>query len=106
MSIDRFQAIRQAVRKLTFAHHAVQRLFQRGISAADVERVVAPGEVIESYPEDKPFPSRLILGWFGGAPLHVLAADDPASDETRIITVYEPSPERWEPDWKTRKARR
>ena len=43
-----------------------------------------------------------MLGRFGRN-LHVVAAGDPPSDETIVITTYEPDPEEWEPDLKTRR---
>ncbi|PJF26427.1 MAG: hypothetical protein CUN53_07885 [Phototrophicales bacterium] len=77
-------------------------MFERNISLDDVREVVAHGEVIRVYPADKPFPSRLILGWTGKRPIHVVAADN---DEQNIIiiTVYEPDPDLWETDFKTKK---
>jgi hypothetical protein len=48
--------------RLIFRVHAIQRMFQRRISEEEVKQVVATGEAIETYPTDKPFPSRLILG--------------------------------------------
>jgi hypothetical protein len=36
------------------------------------------------------------------AAVHV-AADDPESDITVVITVYRPDPERWEPDFRKRR---
>ncbi|MFN3477111.1 MAG: DUF4258 domain-containing protein [Candidatus Methylomirabilales bacterium] len=61
------------------------------------------GEVIEEYPNDTPYPSRLVLGWRGARPLHVVVADNPDSQETVVITVYEPDPEQREPDFRRRK---
>ena len=87
--------------KLVFRLHVIQRMFQRKISNADVQNVVENGEVIRKYPDDKPYPSRLILGWRGKRPLHVVAADK--DDETIIITVYEPDPAIWEADFKRKK---
>ena len=43
-----------------------------------------------------PFPSVLILGMSAGRPLHVVAANNKADDETIIITVYEPDADAWE----------
>lgn len=54
--------------------------------------------MIQDYPEDKPYPIRLVLGWRGSTPIHVVAADSPEGDETFVITVYEPTLERWEPE--------
>lgn len=77
--------------RLVFRVHAIQRMFQREISAEEVKRVITAGETIETYLTDKPFPSRLILGWIGSRPLHVVAADDEPSRETIIVTVYQPN---------------
>jgi hypothetical protein len=88
--------------RLVFRLHAVQRMARRGILIADVRVVLTAGEVIEDYPTDTPYPSRLVLGWSGGRPLHVVAADDDANQETIVITVYGPDPAQWSPDFKRR----
>ncbi|MDO8355361.1 MAG: DUF4258 domain-containing protein [Nitrospirota bacterium] len=90
---------------LVFRVHAIQRMFQRRVSKEDVRLVVATGETIETYPTDKPFPSRLILGWSGLRPLHVVAADNGSAQETIIVTVYQPDIEEWESGFKRRKRR-
>jgi len=41
-----------------FRIHAVQRMFERNISAEDVRKVLSVGAVIEEYPDDTPYPSR------------------------------------------------
>jgi hypothetical protein len=41
---------------LVFRLHALQRMFQRRISAQDVRRVLETGELIEDYPHDTPYP--------------------------------------------------
>ncbi len=89
--------------KLIFRVHALQRMFQRGISLEDVKALVKTGEVIEDYPKDSPYPSRLILGWCGARPLHAVVAVNAEDRETIVITVYEPSPDEWEPGFKRRK---
>jgi len=90
-------------RKVTFRVHALRRMFERGISVEDVESVLDAGEVVESYPEDRPYPSRLQLGWRGGQPLHVVAAENLGDNELIVITAYEPDPAHWEPEFKRRK---
>ena len=60
-------------RQLLFRVHAVQRMFERGLTANDVSAALAAGETIADYPTDSPYPSRLVLGWVGGRPLHVVA---------------------------------
>jgi hypothetical protein len=88
---------------LIFRIHAIERMFQRGISKDDVRSVLEEGQVIEEYPEDQPCPSRLILGWRGTRPLHVVASDDSNTHETIIITVYEPDPAKWEAGFSRRR---
>ncbi len=89
--------------KLVFRLHAIQRMFQRQITVDQVRHVLTNGEVIESYPDDTPYPSRLILGWSDGRPLHVLVADDLSNRATIVITVYEPASAEWGNDFKRRK---
>ena len=76
---------------------------RRNISEADVRYILEIGKTIETYPEDQPYPSRLVLGWREGRPIHVVAADNQAESETIIITVYEPDLDRWEPGFETRR---
>ena len=77
-------------------------MVERGIGVEEVQSVVNGGETIEDYPTDTPFPSRLLLGWAGERPIHVVATDDPESDITVVITVYKPDPELWQSDFRTR----
>jgi hypothetical protein len=60
------------------------------------------GDVIEDYPNDYPYPSRLVLGFCGARPLHVVAADNPGAPETIVITVYEPDPAQWDVTFRVR----
>jgi hypothetical protein len=91
-------------RSLVFRVHAAKRMLQRGIRAVDVEAVVAHGEMIEDYPEDTPFPSRLLLGAPAGQPLHVVAADEPGTGVTYVVTAYYPTPAQWDADFRRRRT--
>ena len=86
-----------------FSRHAIERMFHRAISPDVVERVVADGEVIASYPDDAPFPSMLVLGFDDGRPVHVVVARDAGTALCHIVTVYRPDPELWGEDFKTRR---
>ena len=79
-------------------------MFQRRITEKEVRSVLENGETIESYPEDIPYPSRLILGWVRSRPLHVVAAENSQDEETIVITVYEPNPDEWPEEFKGRKS--
>lgn len=89
--------------QLTFRIHALQRMFLRKISEQEVRHVLETGEIIEDYPEDKPYPSKLILGWCYSRPIHIVVADNIEKKETIIITVYEPDTHCWEMDFRRRK---
>lgn len=86
-----------------FTGHAMRRMFERDISPDQVEQVIADGETIASYPDDRPYPSHLILGFVGGLPLHVVLGYDGASASCHIITVYRPDRNYWNDDFKTRR---
>ena len=77
-------------------------MFERAVSVSEVAEILETGETIARYGRDRPYPSRLVLGWSGTRPLHVVAADAPDSDLTIVITVYQPEPELWSPDLRTR----
>jgi hypothetical protein len=82
--------------RLVFRVHALERMFERRITAEDVRAVVSDGEVIQNYPEDKPYPSRLMLGWRGTRPIHVVVAEDSEDGILIVVTAYEPDPIQWE----------
>jgi len=76
---------------------------ERGITKADICKVLENGRVIMRYPNDTPIASRIVLGYSGKRPLHVVAADDDSTATTIIITVYEPGPDRWHDGFEERK---
>ena len=89
--------------KTTFRAHAVRRMFERAVSTDEVRAVLETGETITNYPDDAPYPSRLVLGWRGDRPLHVVAAYNATDDETIVVTVYEPAAADWELDFRRKK---
>ena len=90
--------------RLVFRVHAIQRMYQRTITETEVRHALVTGETVEDYPDDKPYPSRLVLGWNDRRPIQVVVADNRDDRENIVITVYEPDPEEWEPDFKGRKT--
>ena len=86
--------------RLSYTH--TEKLRQRKIEAQEIEQVISTGEIIEDYPADPRGLSCLILGYTRkDRPLHIVCGK--VQEELLIITAYEPSPEEWEPDWKTRR---
>ena len=88
---------------MVFRLHALERMFKRKISEKDVRNIVETGKTIESYPDDQPYPSRLVFGWISNRPIHVVVADNQAQKEIIVITTYEPDTDRWEYDFERRK---
>jgi len=88
--------------KITYRLHAVKRMFERKISAEEVRYVLETGEAIEVYPDDTPYPSRLILGCYKGRIIHIVAANNCLDEEIIVITVYEPDPAEWDQECKKR----
>ena len=89
--------------RLIFRVHAIKRMYQRDIQEEVVRDVLENGETIEDYPDDTPYPSRLVLGWHGLRPIHVVVADNTDDQVSIVITTYEPDPGAWENDFKRRK---
>lgn len=86
-----------------FSKHAVDQSIIRGITVKEVrEALLQDSELIEDYPDDKYGPSCLILGFTKkNKPLHIQCSY-PSRPIIKIITLYEPNPEKWI-DFKKRK---
>jgi hypothetical protein len=93
--------IRRKKYTISFSHTEKVRL--RKIALDEIETAILSGVIIEPYPDDPRGASCLIMGYSNeGRPLHVLCGNL-TEDELLIITVYEPNPDEWETDLKTRK---
>ncbi len=90
--------------KILWSLHAVKKLRVESLRKIEVENSLKEGIIIEDYPmEGRPLPDCLALGFIGAEPVHSVVAIDRDFDRILIVTVYRPSVERWENDWKTRK---
>lgn len=84
--------------------HLLIRKNQRKLRIEDIIQVIMKGEIIEEYPDDKPFPSCLIHYHRPDRKhLHVVCALSP-DDIVPIITAYEPHPDGWI-DYKKRRKK-
>ena len=88
--------------RIIFPPYVLKRMIERGIPVDAVRDVLESGEVIEEYPADEP-PRYLMLGWSGARPIHVVAEDDPLTDETTAVTVYEPDARLWKDNFTKRR---
>lgn len=89
--------------KVFFRVHAVQRMFERNISVNWLLRAIESEETIEDYSSEMPDPSRLILGFQGKRPFHVVCTENLQANLITIITVYIPEPARWSKDFRRRR---
>ncbi len=90
-------------RDLIYRIHARQSMFTRSIFDECVEHIIRNGEVIEDYPHAFPFPAKLLLGWCNDRPVHTVAAEDRSEQLVIVITVYDSTLDKWEPNRKTRR---
>ena len=86
-----------------FSRHAMERMFHRKISPEAVTHVIETGEVIKVYPDDEPYPSALVLGFWENEPIHVVVAREEHSRKCYVVTAYRPDSKTWGDDYKTRR---
>lgn len=97
--------IHQKIRNESYelSAHALTRSIQRHILVDEIIEAILNGEVIEDYFNDRYGPSCLILGYTkNGRPLHIQCSY-PLRLILKIITVYEPTSDKWETNFKIRK---
>ena len=89
--------------KIVWTEHLALRLRERGIKRVDVLTCILNGEIIEQYPDAYPHPACLVLAMLkDNKPLHTVVGI--CEEKIFIITVYYPTLDKWESDYKTRKV--
>ncbi|OQX98698.1 MAG: hypothetical protein B6I20_10785 [Bacteroidetes bacterium 4572_117] len=86
--------------KFEYSNHCLFRIIERNISIESIESVIMSGAIINEYPNDKPYPSFLILGFVDKKPLHVVTAY--YRKTCIVITAYWPNEKQWKDDFKTK----
>ena len=87
-----------------YREHAIQRMFERDILEESVEDTIQNGEIIETYLDDKPYPSFLALKLYD-KPLHVVFAKNEEQNEIIVITAYYPDSDKWNNNYTKRITR-
>jgi hypothetical protein len=86
-----------------FSKHALDQSILRQIRVQEIREAIANGQVIEDYPDDKYGSSCLIRGLTKAKrPIHIQCSY-PSRPLIKIITVYEPDPQRWNNDFTQRR---
>jgi hypothetical protein len=101
----RLEAIIESIKsnKIRITDHADEEAYADELSFDEILTSISEGETIEQYPEDKPYPSCLILSKNAkGEPIHTVWAYRSETRSSVLITVYRPDPQKWI-DGKTRR---
>lgn len=69
------------------------------LDVADVATAYRDGETIEEYEDG----ARLVLSRAGVRPLHLVVRTSTPGEVVFVITVYQPTEERWEANFKRRR---
>ena len=103
---DPVSFIRERIRagEIYWTYHVNMRLGNRFISREAIVDAANSFALVESYPDDKYFPSFLLLGRAGTDAFHVLFGVDVAGSNVRVVTAYRPSRDEWSDDLKTRRS--
>ena len=91
--------------RVYWSRHAIAEMINDSLSRSEIEKALAACEIIEDYPAGhRPLPDCLVLAYLSAdQPLHAVIAVNEARDRIFVITVYLPSQEEWQDDWRTRK---
>ncbi len=89
--------------ELLFSDHAISQMFRRDIKVSDIHFLIEHGEIINEYPNDKPYPSYLLMAYIDQRPLHLVLAKEYHDEKCIVITAYQPDLLIWESDFKTKK---
>jgi hypothetical protein len=81
--------------KFEFSKHPVDQTILREIAVQEIREAMETGMIIEDYPDDKYGSSCLIFGYTKQKrPIHIHCSY-PSRSVIKVITVYEPDPEKW-----------
>jgi hypothetical protein len=93
--------------RMAFKKHTALRMHQRGISSEEVKEALQNCKIIESYPNDYPFPSGLVVGYTKKRrAIHamvIIDEEDKKEGIIWIITVYEPDISEWKEGFEKRR---
>ena len=100
---DIVRAVR--TQRVRITDHADQEAFADSLSFDEIAHSVMHGEIVENYPDDKPYPSCLIHGDTPeGDPVHSVWAYNEDTAFAVLVTTYRPDPNRWI-EWRTRREK-
>jgi hypothetical protein len=106
------EALREAVERglVHVTDHADEEANNDSLSLEEIYESLGSGRVIEDYPEDRPYPSCLVMGYChqrkqerDAEPVHSVWAYNESSGFCVLVTVYRPDSARWSDDYEKRR---
>ena len=89
--------------RIRISDHADEEREQDRLDLDEIYHTLKHGEIIEDYPEDKPFPSCLVYGDTAtGDAVHSVWAYNMDNRWTVLVTAYRPAAGRWV-NWRIRR---
>jgi hypothetical protein len=92
------EAILESIKakRVRITDHADEEASNDRISLMEALDTISAGEIIEQYPDDKPYPSCLIFSRLrSNEPVHTVWAFNDATKASALITTHRPDPRRW-----------
>ena len=80
---------------LRITDHADEEMAKDKLTYNDVKEAISKGVAIESYADDKPFPSCLVYGNHEEKHVHTVCAYSKEDKMMVLITVYIPDADKW-----------
>jgi Domain of unknown function (DUF4258) len=98
------EEIRQKIadEQFEFSKHAVDQSISLNILVIEVRESIANGQIVEDYPDDKYGASCLISRYTQDKRSIHIHCSYHSRPLIKIITLYEPSPQRWNDDFTQR----
>jgi len=83
-------------KRFRITDHADEEAHNDRIRLSEALETISRGEILEQYPDDKPYPSCLIFSRLkSGDSIHTVWAFNGATNSSVLITTYRPDPRRW-----------
>ncbi|MGH3977724.1 MAG: DUF4258 domain-containing protein [Pseudonocardiaceae bacterium] len=88
---------------VVLTEHVFDKIRSIDMALAEFEELLGGGEIIDEYETEAGRLKELVLVVDWRSPLHVVIIVDDVRGEERIVTVYEPDPQRWSHDYRRRR---
>jgi len=85
------------------SEHAFDKLRLLDCTFAEFDLALGAAEIIEESVVGSEQVKQLLLLVDWTTPLHVVVVVDDARQEERVVTIYEPDPDRWSQDYRRRR---